>query len=81
MVDASLTYKSSCLDDVDDEVRDRDAFYSRVFKEKLLADIHVREGRRSYALLVTDISNQNLFFSLTVLEVRASSRLTPHDLS
>ena len=33
-----------CLDDVDDEVRDRAAMYVRVFKEKILADAYVREG-------------------------------------
>lgn len=33
-----------CLDDVDDEVRDRAAMYVRVFKEKLLADAYVKEG-------------------------------------
>lgn len=34
----------SCLDDVDDEVRDRAALYLRSFKEKALADAYVREG-------------------------------------
>ena len=33
-----------CLDDVDDEVRDRAAMYVRVFKEKPLADAYVKEG-------------------------------------
>ncbi|KAJ8474748.1 hypothetical protein ONZ45_g15845 [Pleurotus djamor] len=32
-----------CLDDVDDEVRDRAALYLRVFKEKPLADAYVKE--------------------------------------
>ncbi|KAF8559932.1 coatomer subunit gamma [Imleria badia] len=32
-----------CLDDVDDEVRDRAAMYVRVFKEKPLADAYVKE--------------------------------------
>ncbi|KAF9270770.1 coatomer subunit gamma [Marasmius fiardii PR-910] len=32
-----------CLDDVDDEVRDRAALYLRVFKEKPLADVFVKE--------------------------------------
>jgi coatomer protein complex subunit gamma len=34
-----------CLDDVDDEVRDRAALYLKVFKEKTLADTYVKEGR------------------------------------
>ncbi|KAI9570164.1 coatomer subunit gamma [Boletus coccyginus] len=34
---------SRCLDDVDDEVRDRAAMYVRVFKEKPLADVYVKE--------------------------------------
>lgn len=33
-----------CLDDVDDEVRDRAAMYVRVFKAKSLADAYVKEG-------------------------------------
>ncbi|KAF9531865.1 coatomer subunit gamma [Crepidotus variabilis] len=32
-----------CLDDVDDEVRDRAALYLKVFKEKPLADTYVKE--------------------------------------
>ncbi|EDR15856.1 coatomer protein [Laccaria bicolor S238N-H82] len=32
-----------CLDDVDDEVRDRAAFFLKVFKEKPLADTYVKE--------------------------------------
>lgn len=34
-----------CLDDVDDEVRDRAAMYVRVLEEKSLADVFVREGK------------------------------------
>ena len=33
-----------CLDDVDDEVRDRATLYLKVFTEKPLADAYVREG-------------------------------------
>ncbi|KAF9075003.1 coatomer subunit gamma [Rhodocollybia butyracea] len=32
-----------CLDDVDDEVRDRAALYLRTFKEKALSDVYVKE--------------------------------------
>ncbi|KAG7099800.1 hypothetical protein E1B28_001612 [Marasmius oreades] len=32
-----------CLDDVDDEVRDRAALYLRVFKEKTLGDVYFKE--------------------------------------
>jgi coatomer protein complex subunit gamma len=35
---------SRCLDDVDDEVRDRAAMYLKVLDEKTLADVYVREG-------------------------------------
>jgi coatomer protein complex subunit gamma len=34
-----------CLDDVDDEVRDRAAMYIKVLEEKSLADVFVREGQ------------------------------------
>ncbi|KAF7784185.1 hypothetical protein Agabi119p4_350 [Agaricus bisporus var. burnettii] len=34
---------SRCLDDVDDEVRDRAAMYLRVFNQKRLADIYIKE--------------------------------------
>lgn len=41
-----LTWPSTrCLDDVDDEVRDRAAIYLKVFKQKQLADAYVKEGR------------------------------------
>lgn len=33
-----------CLDDGDDEVRDRAALYLRTFKEKPLADAYVKDG-------------------------------------
>lgn len=40
-----------CLDDVDDEVRDRAAMYIRVLEEKSLADVFVRDG--GYLDLIT----------------------------
>ncbi len=33
-----------CLDDVDDEVRDRAAMYLKVVNEQALADTYIREG-------------------------------------
>jgi coatomer protein complex subunit gamma len=36
-----------CLDDVDDEVRDRAAMYLRVMKEEPLAEKLVKEGESS----------------------------------
>ncbi|KAI6031337.1 coatomer subunit gamma [Pisolithus microcarpus] len=33
-----------CLDDVDDEVRDRAAMYLKVMKERPLADVYIKEG-------------------------------------
>lgn len=39
-----LTGPPRCLDDVDDEVRDRAAMYLRMFRETFLADTYVKEG-------------------------------------
>jgi coatomer subunit gamma len=39
-----LTFYFSCLDDVDDEVRDRAALYLKVLKEESLANTYVKEG-------------------------------------
>jgi hypothetical protein len=39
-----------CLDDVDDEVRDRAAMYYRTMNDKQLADAYLREGKCSYYL-------------------------------
>ena len=38
---------SRCLDDVDDEVRDRAAMYLRVLAEEELAEIYIKEGKSS----------------------------------
>jgi coatomer protein complex subunit gamma len=38
-------HSDRCLDDVDDEVRDRAALYLKVFREKSLADTYVKEGK------------------------------------
>ena len=42
-----------CLDDVDDEVRDRAALYLKVLNEQALADVYVREG--AFSLFVQEI--------------------------
>ncbi len=39
-----LVFIYRCLDDVDDEVRDRAAMYLRVMKEEPLAEKLVKEG-------------------------------------
>ena len=39
-----LVFLCRCLDDVDDEVRDRAAMYLRVMKEEPLAEKLVKEG-------------------------------------
>lgn len=44
VVESLLMLCCSCLDDVDDEVRDRAALYLRTFKEKPLANAYVKEG-------------------------------------
>ena len=48
----SLSDHNRCLDDVDDEVRDRAALYLKVFDEKPLADAYVKEG--NYISLIED---------------------------
>jgi coatomer protein complex subunit gamma len=51
-----------CLDDVDDEVRDRAALYLKVFGEKPLADAYVKEGmsiaRYTGQRIKMDLQNQ-----------------------
>jgi len=47
----SLIEMLRCLDDVDDEVRDRAAMYLRVMKEASLADAYVKEGMHGLFLL------------------------------
>jgi len=44
VTDPHLLIFLRCLDDVDDEVRDRAALYLRVLNEQALADVYVREG-------------------------------------
>ena len=39
-----LRFRVRCLDDVDDEVRDRAAMYLKALKEPSLADAYVKEG-------------------------------------
>ena len=46
-----------CLDDVDDEVRDRAAMYLRMFKESLLADTYVKEGESTDLLSTRELAN------------------------
>ena len=60
-----------CLDDVDDEVRDRAALYLKVFGEKPLADAYVKEG----TLIACDIAqyikgSAESVFSLAALEAK-----------
>lgn len=40
-----LIASCSCLDDVDDEVRDRAALYLKVYEDPPLMNTYVREGR------------------------------------
>ena len=84
-----LTYPSRCLDDIDDEVRDRAAMYLRMFKESFLADTYVKEGEspefgpRDRTYRITEA-----VFSLDVLESKLvlyvndlSASATPFDAS
>ena len=64
-----------CLDDVDDEVRDRAAMYLRMFKESLLADTYVKEGESTDLLSTRGLANRipESVFSLDALESRLVS--------
>ena len=65
-----------CLDDVDDEVRDRAAMYIKVLEEKSLADVFVKEGEPASSLTYSTTVFDGLFtdnilvatFSLAALE-------------
>ena len=57
-----------CLDDVDDEVRDRAAMYLRMFKESLLADTYVKEG--NFARYTTLVSRLTRYFRICLLAGR-----------
>lgn len=41
----SILIRCRCLDDVDDEVRDRAALYLKVFERKSLVQAYVKEGK------------------------------------
>lgn len=43
----TLTTRNRCLDDVDDEVRDRAALYLKVLDQEPLADKFVKDGKPS----------------------------------
>lgn len=57
-----------CLDDVDDEVRDRAAMYIKVLEEKRLADVFVREGAWDFNLERSRVDFAEATFSLAALE-------------
>ena len=48
-----------CLDDVDDEVRDRAAMYLRMLKESFLADAYVKEGNSRELAITRRLINAN----------------------
>lgn len=56
-----------CLEDVDDEVRDRAAMYIKVMEEKALADVFVREGESSVSVLPTITDAAQKLHSLSPL--------------
>jgi len=85
-----LTDPSRCLDDVDDEVRDRAAMYLRMFRESLLADSYVKEGESPRVFSIRDLTNwiSESVFSLDALESKLvsyvndpSASTTPFDAS
>lgn len=58
-----------CLDDLDDEVRDRAAMYIRILEEKQLADALVKEGMSSSRIMVwAKLIKPEATFSLAALE-------------
>ena len=63
----AVLLKYRCLDDVDDEVRDRAALYIKVLDEKQLADVYIREGEpvRPYS---STADGSESTFSLATLE-------------
>lgn len=46
----SLSYTNSCLEDVDDEVRDRAALYLKTMENKQMAQSYVKEGKETRVL-------------------------------
>lgn len=46
-----MPFHFRCLDDVDDEVRDRAAMYLRIMKDEPLADALVRDGMPGFVRL------------------------------
>jgi len=57
-----------CLEDIDDEVRDRAAMYIKVLEEKALADVFVREGTSIPPSLISTLIFAEATFSLAALE-------------
>jgi len=81
---------SRCLDDVDDEVRDRAAMYLRMFTESFLADTYVKEGESPGLFGARGLANRisESVFSLDALESKLvsyvndpSASITPFDTS
>lgn len=71
-----------CLDDVDDEVRDRAAMYLKVYQAPTLADAYVKEGRVLRIAWNSDGVADNLsesIFSLSALEARLVSYISDAD--
>ena len=54
-----------CLDDVDDEVRDRAAMYLKVYQEPPLAEAYVKEGQSFYRRSLPSVTQSNDFQSLS----------------
>lgn len=75
-----LTNPSRCLDDVDDEVRDRAAMYLRIMKDDPLADVLVKDGMY-LTLLCLPVDSLTLLssestYSLSALESKLVSYIT-----
>lgn len=72
----------SCLDDVDDEVRDRAALYLKVYEDPPLVGTYVKEGSIVEFLITPWHSSDytESIFSLAALETKLVSYLSDSDL-
>jgi coatomer subunit gamma len=65
-----------CLDDVDDEVRDRAALYLKTLEVPVLAETYVKEGEDSVHLrrwIAANAQSSESIFSLQALEAKLVS--------
>jgi coatomer protein complex subunit gamma len=83
-----MIFNQSCLDDVDDEVRDRAALYLQVFRKAPLADVYVKEGELDLSAASAIDPALDSVFSISTLESKLVAYVkdpeasrTPFDVS